>query len=94
MNAQLENQLRAAKMAAREMMTLDKTDKNNALQAISEGLLAHKQDILDANAIDLKKAKENGITDAMYDRLTLDEKRIEALSASVKSLIDLPDPVG
>lgn len=94
MNAQLENQLRAAKMAAREMMTLDTTDKNNALQAISEGLLAHKQDILDANAIDLKKAKENGITDAMYDRLTLDEKRIEALSASVKSLIDLPDPVG
>ena len=77
MNAQLENQLRAAKMAAREMMTLDTTDKNNALQAISEGLLAHKQDILDANAIDLKNAKENGITDDIYDSFRLDEKSIE-----------------
>ena len=94
MNAQLEKQLKAAKMAAREMMTLDTTDKNDALEAISDALLEHQQDILTANAIDLKNAKENGITDAMYDRLTLDEKRIAALSASVKSLISLDDPVG
>jgi len=94
MNTMLETQLRAAKNASRQMMTLSTATKNEALAKIAQALRAHQADIIKANAEDLKAAKENGMAQAMQDRLLLDEARIEGIAAGVESLIQLDDPVG
>ncbi|MEE5993375.1 MAG: glutamate-5-semialdehyde dehydrogenase [Oscillospiraceae bacterium] len=68
--------------------------KDNALQAISDALVANVQRILDANAIDMQNAQANNMTPAMQDRLKLDEKRISAIANAVLKVKALPDPIG
>lgn len=68
--------------------------KNSALAAISGALLANKDIIIAENEKDLRTAKENGMSEAMQDRLRLDEKRIEGMAKGVDELIALNDPVG
>ncbi|MCL2775288.1 MAG: glutamate-5-semialdehyde dehydrogenase [Oscillospiraceae bacterium] len=72
------------------------TERNNAL-----GMLADKlqnsdiiNKIIEKNDIDVSHAKENGITDAMVDRLKLDEKRIKNIAGALMKIIALPDPLG
>jgi glutamate-5-semialdehyde dehydrogenase len=64
------------------------------LRAAASALRAHTKDILAANTEDLAKAKANGISASMLDRLALDEKRIEAMAKGVEDVAALPDPVG
>lgn len=68
--------------------------KNSTLAAISGALLANKDIIIAENEKDLRTAKENGMSEAMQDRLRLDEKRIEGMAKGVDELIALNDPVG
>ncbi|WP_296901561.1 glutamate-5-semialdehyde dehydrogenase [uncultured Megasphaera sp.] len=76
------------------MAGLSTEDKNRALAAIADGLLAHEDEILAANAVDLQRAKEKGMAPAMVDRLTLTKERIAAMAEGVRQVIDLPDPAG
>lgn len=94
MNEQLERQLRRAKRATRAMMNMKTHQKNEALMAISQALIAHQDEILQANEKDLLQAKENGMSEAMQDRLLLDEGRIKGIAKGVESLIALDDPIG
>ena len=50
--------------------------------------------ILDANKVDLKNAKENGMTDAMLDRLSLSHERIASIADSILKIAGLEDPLG
>jgi glutamate-5-semialdehyde dehydrogenase len=84
----------AARSAARSMREATTDTKNKALRAAASALRAHTKDILAANAEDLAKAKANGISASMLDRLALDEKRIEAMAKGVEDVAALPDPVG
>ena len=68
--------------------------KNDALTAISSALREKAALIIAENAKDLAAAKENGISEAMQDRLRLDEKRIEGMAKGVDELIAMNDPVG
>ncbi|MBQ3498889.1 MAG: glutamate-5-semialdehyde dehydrogenase [Clostridia bacterium] len=68
--------------------------KNRALTAISAALIENKQDIIDANAIDLANGKANGMSDSLLDRLALSESRIKDIADSVLEIVALPDPVG
>lgn len=68
--------------------------KNAALLAIAEALPECTDAIVAANQIDLKAAAENGMSEAMQDRLRLDADRIAAISNAVKKVIALEDPVG
>lgn len=68
--------------------------KNACLAAIAKGLRAHKDSILAANAIDMEQGRSANLSDAMLDRLKLDEVRLESLAKSVETIIALPDPVG
>ncbi|MDE5770370.1 MAG: glutamate-5-semialdehyde dehydrogenase [Ruminococcus sp.] len=68
--------------------------KNNALSAISKALTENVDFIIAENAKDLKAAKENGMSEAMQDRLKLDEKRIAGMAKGVDEIIALNDPVG
>ena len=85
---------RAAKRAARSLATLDSSVKNAALECVAQALQASTQEILDANRADLAAGREAGLSPALIDRLTLDERRIDAMAAGVRAIAALPDPVG
>jgi glutamate-5-semialdehyde dehydrogenase len=68
--------------------------KNALLRAINKRLLSETPAILAANTIDLANAEKSGISKALLDRLTLNEKRIRQMIEGVKDVIKLPDPVG
>ncbi|HEM3624233.1 TPA: glutamate-5-semialdehyde dehydrogenase [Streptococcus suis] len=67
--------------------------KNQALSAMADQLVAQTEAILAGNAIDMKNA-QGKISQVMQDRLLLTAERIEAMADGIRSLIGLPDPVG
>src|SRR5699024_12201217 len=69
-------------------------EKNKALELIAEQILADEQIILEANKHDLTEGKASGLSDAILDRIMLDEDRIKGIVAGVNSLIKLVDLVG
>ncbi len=84
----------AAKAAARRLAALDSSTKNAALHAIADALLERRAEILEANALDLQAGHESGLSDALIDRLTLDDGRLAAIADAVRTIAALPDPVG
>ena len=68
--------------------------KNLALSAIAETLLAHEADILAANQQDMQRAREQQIDAALLDRLELNHDRVQAMAAGVQQIVTLVDPVG
>lgn len=69
-------------------------DKNHILEVIAANLLDNTERILESNKKDLESAKDNGISDAMSDRLRLTEGRIKDMSDACRELIALKDPAG
>ncbi|TAA15174.1 glutamate-5-semialdehyde dehydrogenase [Streptococcus parasuis] len=67
--------------------------KNQALSAMADQLVAQTEAILAGNAIDMENAKGK-ISQVMQDRLLLTAERIEAMANGIRALIGLPDPVG
>lgn len=68
--------------------------KNEALLKIADALIVNSDKILKANAEDLENGKAAGLTDALLDRLRLDEKRINGMAQGVRDVAALADPVG
>lgn len=68
--------------------------KNQALQAISDALVAHTDEIIAENQKDMQNAVQNNMTPAMQDRLKLDAKRIQAIANAVLKVAALDDPIG
>lgn len=91
---QLIKMAQSARIASRFLNRAGTNEKNKALNSIADALLENTQYILGENAKDICTAKENGIKDSMIDRLTLTEKSIAAISASVRKVVALPDPIG
>jgi glutamate-5-semialdehyde dehydrogenase len=83
-----------AKRAARQLATASTETKNAALERLAELLGDRKGEVLEANAADLADERAADLTEALRDRLTLDEARIEAMAAGVRDIAALPDPVG
>lgn len=84
----------AAKAAEREMTKIGAMQKNAALRAVSEKLLSNKDIIIRENSRDIENARINGMSEAMIDRLTLTESRIDGISEGVMQVVALKDPVG
>lgn len=82
-----------AKVAAPAVAALSTDEKNAALAAMADNLLAHEQDILAANRKDLDSARGT-ISNVMMDRLMLDHDRIYGMADGIRDLIELQDPVG
>ena len=82
-----------AKAAAPAVAALSTDEKNAALAAMADNLLAHEQDILAANRKDLDSARGT-ISNVMMDRLMLDHDRIYGMADGIRDLIELQDPVG
>lgn len=94
MESEAVRKARAARQASYALANADTTVKNKALSYIADDLLAHAGDIMDANADDVAAAREKGMSDAMIDRLTLTQDRIQGMAEGVRQVIALPDPVG
>ena len=83
-----------AKKASRYLAKLGIDEKNKALEAVADALIANAESIIAANEKDLVNAKANGMKPALIDRLTLDVKRINAMADGIRVLTGLEDPVG
>jgi glutamate-5-semialdehyde dehydrogenase len=84
----------AAQRASRTLATLGSQVKDDALEAIAQALIENTERILEANARDLEAGQESGLSDALLDRLALDEPRVAEMAAGVRKIAVLPDPVG
>ncbi len=94
MTPELQILLSKAKAAEKDALALTSAQKNQLLHDIAQNLIAHTDAIIAANRRDLDNARDNGISDAMRDRLMLNAPRIQAIADSLQTVIDLPDPVG
>jgi glutamate-5-semialdehyde dehydrogenase len=85
---------RRARAASHELVKLSTEQKNRILRAMAGQLRVDEAEILRANALDLERARANGLSAAMIDRLTLDGKRLEAIAKALEEVAELRDPVG
>ena len=85
---------KAAKAASRQLAALTTAQKNAALLAIADELEANASAILAQNALDIADGAAKGLSEAILDRLLLNEKRIAGLAADTRKIVDLRDPVG
>lgn len=84
----------AAKESAFHLATASTAQKNKALALIADELEANAATILEANAKDIELGREAGLTDALLDRLLLNEERLTGIANDVRNVISLNDPVG
>ncbi|CAK1829218.1 glutamate-5-semialdehyde dehydrogenase [Vibrio crassostreae] len=84
----------AAKDAAFHLATASTAQKNKALAIIADELEANAATILEANAKDIELGREAGLTDALLDRLLLNEERLTGIANDIRNVISLNDPVG
>lgn len=85
---------RNAKRAAEILANTSAKEKNKWLFAMADALDSSHAEILAANAEDMTKAKEKGLSPAMLDRLMLNPERIKAVAEALRYVTTLEDPVG
>ena len=83
-----------ARDASRTLAQVPTTVKNALLRGMADALVAASADLMAANALDLHNGREKGLSDAMLDRLRLDEARINGMADGLREVAELPDPVG
>jgi len=85
---------RAAVGASRALARATTATKNAALAAAAAEIRKQRTAILEANRSDLQAARERALSDAMMDRLALDEQRVEAMARGIEEVAALSDPIG
>lgn len=83
-----------AKKVKYEIQCLTTKEKNDALLAVADKLVAEADSIIAANAKDYERGVSNGMHKGLLDRLLLDKKRIEAMAEGLRQVAALPDPIG
>ncbi|MCL5946116.1 MAG: glutamate-5-semialdehyde dehydrogenase [Planctomycetes bacterium] len=85
---------RQARQAARQLAVLNGLARNAALWRLADGLMAHQSELLEANAADLRQAKQEGLALPMISRLTITENKLQAMATSIREIAGQTDPVG
>ena len=85
---------KAAAAVKYEVQKLDTQKKNEALLTAADRLVQRRADILAANEKDIEAGRAAGMSEALIDRLTLTESRIEQIAEGLRQVAQLPDPVG
>ena len=93
-NITLEEIGQKAKAAEAVLRVLPTSQKNKALTTAADYLMANMKMLLEANALDIEQAKENGMAPALIDRLLLTEARIAQMAEGLRQIAELEDPVG
>jgi glutamate-5-semialdehyde dehydrogenase len=84
----------AAKEASRTLGRMDSATRDAALEAIASALEARVDEIVEANALDVKAGEEAAIGSALLDRLRLTPERVAGIARGVREIAALRDPVG
>ena len=87
-------QAEAAKAASVDLGLLNTKVKNDILLAMADGLMASEKEILEANAGDMEKGRQDGLRDSFLDRLLLTHERLAQMATGIRQVASLPDPVG
>lgn len=90
----IEEQCMNGKNASSALSSFSIDSRNKALQEMADNLRRNVQRILAENKIDMEKGKSDGLTQALLDRLMLNEDRIEGMAGGLESLVKLEDPIG
>ena len=88
----IEDIIKDAKEASKKLSIASTIDKNNALLAIAEELNKNRKSIIEANLLDLEENKDLSVS--MYNRLKLDDKKLDGIIKGLKDVVDLDDPIG
>ncbi len=83
-----------AREASRRMGSVTTDQKHEMLNRVADSLVASADAIIEANAPEIERGREKGLTEAFIDRMVLTPERIEGIAADVRSVAGLPDPVG
>jgi len=84
----------AARSASRVVAASSTGQRNSALLAAHDAIDGARAQLAEANAGDLAKGRENGLSDALMDRLELTPARIDTMLEGLRQVATLPDPVG
>jgi glutamate-5-semialdehyde dehydrogenase len=90
----VQQQASDARIAAIDLAAATRAEKDAALRTMADRLELRAAQIVEANAVDVRNARESGQSEAMIDRLTLTEERVGAMADGLRQLAALPDPVG
>jgi glutamate-5-semialdehyde dehydrogenase len=90
----MEDLGRRAKAASQELAMASAESKHAALIGAAEAVWANRAAIIEANAKDLEFGRNKGLSDAMMDRLMLDEARIQGMVDGLRAVAEQSDPVG
>ena len=90
----LEQLATRSREAAARLAVLTTEEKNRALLRMADGLEENSREILEHNRRDIEAAREQGMTTALMDRLTLSEPRIVEMARGLREVAALRDPVG
>ncbi|MBO0845969.1 MAG: glutamate-5-semialdehyde dehydrogenase [Nocardioides sp.] len=85
---------RRAREASRDLALATRTAKDAALLAMADAVEGRADDVLTANAADVRRAEEAGTEAHLVDRLRLTQDRVSAMADGLRDLARLPDPVG
>ena len=88
------DKIKLAKKASGSLAIASTLQKNNALEEIAKLLVISEAEIISANQKDLDRAKTEGLSAGLQDRLMLNAERISGLASAVRQLVSLPDPIG
>jgi len=83
-----------ARSASRQMATVTLAQKNATLLAIADRINATREELKIKNQEDLVRGRENGLTDAMLDRLEFTDARLDQMIEGLHQVANLPDPIG
>ncbi|WP_052329767.1 glutamate-5-semialdehyde dehydrogenase [Thermicanus aegyptius] len=85
---------RLAKEASKKLGSLSSVEKRKGLLLMGEALWKHREEIYEANRMDLQRAKEAGMAEGRQDRLRITEERLKGIIRGLEQVAALPDPVG
>jgi glutamate-5-semialdehyde dehydrogenase len=90
----LIKQAKEARKVSYRIASLSLEERNNVLNAVAEALTDNTDRIMAANEIDLAEGRLNNISNSLYKRLELSEKKIHDIAEGVRSVASLADPLG
>lgn len=79
---------------ANVLCALSAEEKNKALKAVAEAIDKNRVKILEANALDVENARKGGMSEALIERLSLDNKKIDSIVSGIEIVVNQTDPIG
>lgn len=89
----LQEEVKLVKLAAPKLAASAKEKRDEALAAVAKALLEKKEEIFAANKADMEQAEKDGVAGPILKRLKFDEGKLRDVTAGIKDLINLPDPL-